>query len=538
MPQLHLIPLFPASHDQQVDTAMTIDFSGGVGGEGNTISPPKRKIRIRNHHGRPICSFPGCFKSIQAKGVCCQHGAKTSRSKCRVPRCQNSSQRGGLCRRHGSEKLQICTVESCPKWGRYCDRHTMAISTELANASVGNGDVGELPTTVRVLPLPPPPAAASIPAVEIVTPPSPSNNNTIFPPPSSSLPPPPSFAGRNTTTPKIAHLNNKDFYTNLAQVIGFVPNPLQPPPPPPPPPPAKSVPLPPPPPTDNSNNVTGNTINTSPLTGKRIVVVDKDFYQKLAVRIAVAQERQMAIRNTTTTVPQVQQACAPVRGGFAGFSVPTPPMEVVAPPVVEMNYENYFYTNGEECNNNDSNEMMIPENHTAPSSFVLQPSPPTVLPNTMMATVGGVSENHSTPAATSFVLQPSPSVVLPTAIAATTTTTLPAEQVQTIVTNNVVDAAAQKERVGRLVQLAIPNIFSDEINDQNLRTARILHAARMAVIRAATANNNATASIPSLPVQQHPTYATTTQMVGQNHSPQTTTGTSPTTIITTNQWSN
>ncbi len=40
----------------------------------------------------------------------------------------------------------------------------------------------------------------------------------------------------------------------------------------------------------------------------------------------------------------------------------------------------------------------------------------------------------------------------------------------------------------RLVQLAIPSINSDEINDQNFRTARILHAARMAVIRAATKN--------------------------------------------------
>jgi len=595
MPQLHLIPLFPASHDQHEDTdthtAMTMDFSGGIGGgEGNNISPPKRNNnRIRNHHGRPICSFPGCFKSIQAQGVCCQHGAKTSRSKCRVSRCQNSSQRGGLCRRHGSEKLQICTVESCPKWGRYCDRHTMAMSTEL------DGGVGDKPTTVHMPPPPPAAGSASRPASVanpvsaftpmtgevVVTPPSPCNNTIIFPPPSATLPPPPSFAGRSstsTTTPTLAHLNNKNFYTNLAQVIGCVPNPLQPPPPPTA---TEGVPLPPPaPPTDNSNNTTGHNINinTNNLTGKRIVVVDKDFYQKLAVQIAAAQERQMTIRNATTTtttaIPQVQvQGCAPVGSGLTVISVPTPPTEVVAqqpaPPVVEMNYENYSYTNGDECNNNDSsNGMMImpagmmmppagvpPENPTAPStSFILQPSPPSVvLPNTMtMATVGGVvPENHSaTPGATSFVLQPSPSVpaapssfvlqpsppssvVLPTAIAATDHQ--PAKQVQTIVTKNVVAAAAaHKERVGRLVQLAIPNIFSDEINDQNLRTARILHAARMAVIRAATANNNNNAaaasassrlSLPIVQQQQTPTNTTTT-------------GTSPTTIMTANQWSN
>eukprot|EP00584_Thalassiosira_punctigera_P005654 CAMPEP_0172531022 /NCGR_PEP_ID=MMETSP1067-20121228/4584_1 /TAXON_ID=265564 ORGANISM="Thalassiosira punctigera, Strain Tpunct2005C2" /NCGR_SAMPLE_ID=MMETSP1067 /ASSEMBLY_ACC=CAM_ASM_000444 /LENGTH=84 /DNA_ID=CAMNT_0013315345 /DNA_START=159 /DNA_END=409 /DNA_ORIENTATION=+ len=50
--------------------------------------PPKTKGRL--------CSAPGCTKQVQQGGVCCKHGAKTTRASCRHPGgCTNVAKRGG-----------------------------------------------------------------------------------------------------------------------------------------------------------------------------------------------------------------------------------------------------------------------------------------------------------------------------------------------------------------------------------------------------------------------------------------------------------
>lgn len=64
-----------------------------------------------------LCSVPKCTKQIQQGGVCCRHGAKTTRATCRhADGCTNVAKRGGLCRRHGAFVLPTC------KWGKGCKR--------------------------------------------------------------------------------------------------------------------------------------------------------------------------------------------------------------------------------------------------------------------------------------------------------------------------------------------------------------------------------------------------------------------------------
>ncbi|KAL9189550.1 hypothetical protein ACHAXT_009225 [Thalassiosira profunda] len=74
-----------------------------------------------------ICSVPGCPKQVQQGGVCCSHGAKTTRSSCSHNGCTNVSKRGGLCRRHGAFDLNTCDWKGCRNvavHGNFCSVHT------------------------------------------------------------------------------------------------------------------------------------------------------------------------------------------------------------------------------------------------------------------------------------------------------------------------------------------------------------------------------------------------------------------------------
>lgn len=82
---------------------------------------PKPKCHYR------LCSIPNCTKQVQQGGVCCRHGAKTTRASCSHDKCTNVAKRGGLCRRHGAFKLETCGSEGCKrvaKVGEFCDVHT------------------------------------------------------------------------------------------------------------------------------------------------------------------------------------------------------------------------------------------------------------------------------------------------------------------------------------------------------------------------------------------------------------------------------
>lgn len=74
-----------------------------------------------------ICTVEGCTKQVQQGGVCCKHGAKTSRASCYISNCTNVAKRGGLCRRHGAFKLEGCHIKGCKRVARegteYCNLH-------------------------------------------------------------------------------------------------------------------------------------------------------------------------------------------------------------------------------------------------------------------------------------------------------------------------------------------------------------------------------------------------------------------------------
>mmetsp|Transcript_36232 Transcript_36232/g.66560 ORF Transcript_36232/g.66560 Transcript_36232/m.66560 type:complete len:192 (+) Transcript_36232:188-763(+) len=84
-----------------------------------------------------LCSVPDCTKQVQQGGVCCRHGAKTTRASCSHEGCTNVAKRGGLCRKHGAFKLETCTREGCKrvaKQGKFCDSH----DTEGSKATIGS----------------------------------------------------------------------------------------------------------------------------------------------------------------------------------------------------------------------------------------------------------------------------------------------------------------------------------------------------------------------------------------------------------------
>ena len=53
-----------------------------------------RNKRIDPVHGGRLCSHPKCPRQVQQGGVCCKHGAKTTRALCRADDCTNVAKRG------------------------------------------------------------------------------------------------------------------------------------------------------------------------------------------------------------------------------------------------------------------------------------------------------------------------------------------------------------------------------------------------------------------------------------------------------------
>mmetsp|Transcript_25308 Transcript_25308/g.54464 ORF Transcript_25308/g.54464 Transcript_25308/m.54464 type:complete len:223 (+) Transcript_25308:138-806(+) len=96
--------------------------------ENNDSAPlPKAAAKPKSKCHYRLCSVPGCTKQVQQGGVCCRHGAKTTRASCSHEECTNVAKRGGLCRRHGAFKLETCSSEGCKrvaKKGEFCDVHT------------------------------------------------------------------------------------------------------------------------------------------------------------------------------------------------------------------------------------------------------------------------------------------------------------------------------------------------------------------------------------------------------------------------------
>jgi len=82
--------------------------------------------------GYKLCSVTGCTKLVQQGGVCCRHGAKTTRRLCSYKgaggQCTNVSKRGGLCRRHGAFDLPDCSDPFCKRVAQkgdvFCVLHT------------------------------------------------------------------------------------------------------------------------------------------------------------------------------------------------------------------------------------------------------------------------------------------------------------------------------------------------------------------------------------------------------------------------------
>jgi hypothetical protein len=378
---------------------------------------PLTKKRARKPR-RTICSVPGCVKISQMGGVCCEHGARTSRSTCSFPRCSNISQRGGLCRRHGSDRLRICTVEDCPKMGRYCDVHSGIIPPTRDSAD------NETRTMRATEPIPPPAAAADVVVPAAST--SPTQGGHVSPPSSETsdvgFPPPLSFPRRPPSSSV-----EKEFYTKVAQVIGFTndmhDNSFAPPRRSP----SVGVSF---PQVDCSHGV---RINTNP-----IVIVGDKFYKKVvaAQAQAVAQQQhhhhlQTSSQETNTIDPQEQ--------GRSGAFTTTTLGEIVSAFSVEAQVAEKY-----------------DETHNSGKEFDV---------SSRAVAVGGSMPNKPSNAS---------SWVIPAVIPTTAATSH--------------EQGHNTKNAGRLVQLAIPSIDSDEINEHNLRTARILHAARMAVIRAATNN--------------------------------------------------
>jgi len=98
--------------------------------------------------GYQLCSVAGCIKRVQQGGVCCRHGAKTTRALCSYKgtdegfngfssgvgaggQCPNVAKRGGLCRRHGAFDLPDCSDPFCKRVAQkgddYCVLHIKSI---------------------------------------------------------------------------------------------------------------------------------------------------------------------------------------------------------------------------------------------------------------------------------------------------------------------------------------------------------------------------------------------------------------------------
>ena len=122
------------------------DYCSSSSGRGR---PKKSKKSIQAEaylaKGYQLCSVAGCIKRVQQGGVCCRHGAKTTRALCSYKgtdegfngfsmgvgaggQCPNVAKRGGLCRRHGAFDLPDCNDPFCKRVAQkgddYCVLHT------------------------------------------------------------------------------------------------------------------------------------------------------------------------------------------------------------------------------------------------------------------------------------------------------------------------------------------------------------------------------------------------------------------------------
>mmetsp|Transcript_19821 Transcript_19821/g.41550 ORF Transcript_19821/g.41550 Transcript_19821/m.41550 type:complete len:270 (+) Transcript_19821:20-829(+) len=104
-----------------------------------------------------LCSVQNCTKQVQQGGVCCRHGAKTTRATCSHDKCTNVAKRGGLCRRHGAFNLETCAFvgcRRCVKRGRkFCDGHydnaiATTVDVDTANAAAGGDSRVTTTTTI------------------------------------------------------------------------------------------------------------------------------------------------------------------------------------------------------------------------------------------------------------------------------------------------------------------------------------------------------------------------------------------------------
>lgn len=87
----------------------------------NTDGAPKKVSKT--------CSFEGCTKKAQAKGLCHSHGAP--KHGCRHPGCSSWARQGGLCVTHGGRAPQKkeCSHEGCTRGvirGGVCNVHGAA----------------------------------------------------------------------------------------------------------------------------------------------------------------------------------------------------------------------------------------------------------------------------------------------------------------------------------------------------------------------------------------------------------------------------
>lgn len=110
------------------------------------VAPSSSSSHVRTRPPRfRLCSHPGCSKQVQQGGVCCRHGARTSRNLCTDPSgCTNVAKRGGLCRRHGAFRLEMCSRAGCKRVSRtggYCDSHQpLTTNTEVSSSIVSLDD--------------------------------------------------------------------------------------------------------------------------------------------------------------------------------------------------------------------------------------------------------------------------------------------------------------------------------------------------------------------------------------------------------------
>lgn len=63
------------------------------------------------HGGGKRCSYEGCDKLANTRGLCTTHGGG---KRCNHPNCTKLDKGGGRCKAHGGGK--ICTYEGCQKF--------------------------------------------------------------------------------------------------------------------------------------------------------------------------------------------------------------------------------------------------------------------------------------------------------------------------------------------------------------------------------------------------------------------------------------